>query len=169
MHVRQLGDVRRLPAAISKEIQRRIIRRPGDSDPCVGHSHLPLGFGNVRAPLQQIRRQPGIQRGRLGVQFLACQVKVRGGFSNQHGNPILKLFSLLLQQDGLCACGIQERLFLCDVKPGRHTALVALIHELETLFQRLHGAMQDPQLLIELPQREIVAREFRRDHQSHVF
>jgi len=52
---------------------------------------------------------------------------------------------------------IQKRLFLRHVQPGGHTAFMPGIHQLQTFLQRLHGAIQDSQLGIELSQGEIIA------------
>ena len=67
LHIQEFGDVRRLPSAIGKEIQRRVVSRARNPNLCVGHSHLAFGFGDVRAALQEIRGQSGIQRRGLRV------------------------------------------------------------------------------------------------------
>ncbi len=56
LHIYQLGDIGGLPATVSKQIQGRVVSSAGDSDLCVCHGHLPLGFRNVWPPFQQIRR-----------------------------------------------------------------------------------------------------------------
>src|SRR5207302_1694184 len=40
LHIQKLGDVRRLPSAIGKEIQRRKVGRASDANLGVGHGHL---------------------------------------------------------------------------------------------------------------------------------
>ena len=105
----------------------------------------------------------------MGEQFLGRQAKVRCGFSHKHGDRILKLFSLLLQQDYLRPRGIQQGLFFGNIQPGSHAALMTRIHQLQALLQRLHGAAQNTELGIELAQREIISRELRGNHQPHIF
>ncbi len=134
----------------------------------VGHRHLPLGFRDVRPPLQKIGGQPGIERRWLHIQLFAGQMKVGGGFPEQDRNCIFKLFPLLQEQYRLRPRGIQQRFFLRNIQPRGYAAFVPLIDQLQAAFQCFHGAMQNSQLRIELPQREIVARELRRDHQPDV-
>ena len=96
-------------------------------------------------------------------------MKVRGGSPDQDRNRVFKLFPLLQKQDRLSPGGVQQRLFLRHVQPGSHAAFVPLIHQLQAALQRFHSAMQNSQFRIELPQREIIAREFRSDYQPNVF
>ncbi len=151
LDIHQLGDIGRLPATISKKIQRGIVGSTSNTDLRVSHGHLPFRFRDIGPPLQQIRRQTGIERRRFGVQLLAGQVKVRGGFPEQDSNCIFKLFPLLQEQNRLRPRGIQERLFLCNIQPGGHAAFVTLIDQLQSSFQRFHSAVQNSQLRIELP------------------
>src|SRR5207247_7985294 len=74
LYIQKLGDVLRLPSAIGKEIQRRKVGRASDANLRVGEGHLALRFGDVRAPLEEIRRQSRIQRGRFSVQFLRSEL-----------------------------------------------------------------------------------------------
>ena len=168
LHVHQLGDICGLPAAISEKIQRRIIGRARNADLRIRYGHLPFGFGDVWPPLQQVGRQTGIECGRLRIQFFAGQVKFRVGFPKQDGDCVFKLFPLLQEQDRLRPRGVQQRLFLRHIQPGSNATFVPLVHQLQSALQRFHCAMQNPQLRIKLPQREVIPREFRSDHQPHV-
>src|SRR5216684_273329 len=96
-------------------------------------------------------------------------MKVWCRLSNQDRNSIFELFSLLLKQDGLSPRGIQQRFFFRNVQPGSHAAFVAGVHQLQTFLQVFHGAVQNCELAIELPQREVIASELRGDHQANVF
>ncbi len=91
-------------------------------------------------------------------------MKVWRRFSHENGDCIFKLFSLLLEKNGLRSRGVQERLFFRDVQPGGHAAFMPRIHQLQALLQSLHGAIENSQLGVELPQREIITRQLRRDH-----
>jgi len=87
-------------------------------------------------------------------------MKIWGRFSDQERDSIFELLPLLLKQDGLGPRDIQKRLFLRNVQPGGHAAFMPGIHQLQAFLQRLHGAIQDSQLRIELPQGEIIACKF---------
>ena len=84
-------------------------------------------------------------------------MKVWCRLSNQNRNGIFELFSLLLKQDGLSPRGIQQRFFFRYVQPRGHATFVAGVHQLQTLLQRLDGAVQNCEFGIELPQRKIIA------------
>ncbi len=78
-------------------------------------------------------------------------MEVRGGFSDEYGDGIFKLFPLLLQQDGLSPRRIQERFLFRNVESRGHAAFVTRIHELQAFLQILHSTIQNSQLRIKLP------------------
>src|SRR6266702_4210231 len=116
--------------------------------------HLALGLGDVRTTLEKVGRQSRIERGRLSVQFFRREVKIRRRFSEQHRDGILSLFALLLEQNRLRFRGVEQGLFLGDVKTGGQPAGVARFDELQAFLERVDRAIQDVQLGIELAERE---------------
>ena len=154
---------------MSEQIEGRVVRSGSHTDLRVGNRHPSLRFRDIGTPLEQIGREAGIERGRFGAQFLARDVKVRCGTSHQDRHGVLKLLSLLLQQNRLGPRGIQQGFFLRDVESRRHASLVPRIDQVQSLLQRVHGALQDSQLGIQLAQIEVVARQLRGDQQAHIF
>ena len=63
----------------------------------------------------------------------------------------------------------QQRFFLRDVQARGYAAVVARIDQVESFLQGLDGAIQDSDFAVEFPQRKIIARQFRSDHQAHIF
>src|SRR5690348_15298544 len=143
LDVQELGDIRGLPSAIRKKIQRGKVGGAGYADLRVGGSHLTLGFSDVRAALEKIGWQPSVQSGRLGVQLLEREMKIRSRFADQDGYRILKLLSLLLKQDGLRASGVEKGFFLRYIEARGDAASVARVHELQTLLQRFDSTIQN--------------------------
>src|SRR5579859_54183 len=169
LHVQKLGDVCGLPSAIRKQIQRRKVGGAGNADLRVRSSHLAFGFGDIWTALQKIGRQPWIQRGRFGVQFLGSKMIIRSGFAEQNGNRVLELLSLLLKQDGLRPRSVEKGLFLRDIEAGSYAAFVARVHQLQALLQRLDGTIQNAQLGVELANGEVIPCKLRSDDQAHIF
>ena len=96
-------------------------------------------------------------------------MKIRRWFSHQNGNRILKLFSLLAQQNRLGARGIQQRFFLGHVQPRSQTTRVTGIHQLQTLLKVFNRAVQNTEFGIELAESEVIAGKFRGNDQADIF
>ena len=95
LHVDEFGDIRSLPAAVSEKIQRRIVSGFGDADLRVGDGHLAFGFGNVRTAFEKVGGQTGVERRRLGVEFVSGEMKIGRRLSGERGDGVFKLFALL--------------------------------------------------------------------------
>ncbi len=96
-------------------------------------------------------------------------MEIRRGFTHQNGDGVFELFALLLQEDRLCARGVEERFLLRDVKTRCDTAFVAGVHQLKTFGKRVHRAPKNADLRIHLAQREIIAGKFGGDDEARVF
>src|SRR5579884_635535 len=96
-------------------------------------------------------------------------MKIGRGPADESGNGILKLLALLEEKSGLSSCGVQERFFLSDVEAGGEAAFVAGIDEIQALFERSDGALEDADFGVELAEREVIARQFGGDDQLDVF
>ena len=169
LDVQQFCDVGRLPAAVAKKIQRREVGGAGDADLCVGDGHFAFGLGDVRAAFEEVRRQSGVDGGRLGVEFFGGKVEIRRGLSHQDGDGVFELFALLLQEDRLCARGVEKRFFLGDVEAGGDAAFVARVYKFKALGERVHCPAEYSNLGVHLAQREIIASKFGGDDKARVF
>ena len=74
-----------------------------------------------------------------------------------------------MQQNSLRPRRVEERFFLSDVEPGRNATSVARFHQIQALLQGLHGAVQNRDFRVQLPQGEVVGGEFRGQHQADIF
>ena len=70
-------------------------------------------------------------------------MEIRSGVSEQNGNCVLELLSLLLKQNSLRPRRVEERFFLRDIEAGGDATLVAGVHQLQALLQRLDSTVQN--------------------------
>ena len=63
----------------------------------------------------------------------------------------------------------KQRFFFRHVQARSYAAVVPRIDQVKTFLQRLHGAIKNSNFTVQLPQRKIISRQFRGDHQPHVF
>src|SRR5262249_13145116 len=122
--IRQLGDIGRLPTALRKEIQRRIIRRLRHADLCVLRGHQALCFRDVGPTLEQVRWQAGVNSGRIRAQLLRSEMEVRSWLTNESGDGVFGLLALLKKKCGLSARGVQQGLFLRYIQSRGDSTLV---------------------------------------------
>ena len=143
----QVGDVGALDSAAAEEGELRIERRRRNSYLRVLVSHLALGGGDIRTPLQQIGRHAQRNRRRSCIQRRRRNAEGRGRISGEHRDGVFKLRALLLHQVKLRLGGIEQRLLLRQVKSRGHSARMPRIHQFQTFFldrQPLPGRLAFP-------------------------
>ena len=116
-----------------KSGELRIERRRGNPDLRILVSHLPLGGGDIRTPLQQIGRHAQRNRRRSCIQRQRRNAEGRGRISREHRDGVFKLRALLLHQVELRLGGIEQRLLLRQIESRGHSARVPGIHQLQSL------------------------------------
>jgi hypothetical protein len=73
------------------------------------------------------------------------------------------------QQCGLRARRGQERFLLRHIQARGDAAVVSRAHEIQRAAERVRRAIQDAELGIDLPQREVVGRQIRGHYEADVF
>ncbi len=76
--------------------------------------------------------------------------------------------ALVLQQFQLGAAGLQQRFLLRQIESGRHAQLMARADEFKRLLLQLDAAQDHVNFRIALAQAEVVAGQFRQQHQARV-
>jgi hypothetical protein len=135
----------------------------------VADGHLALRLRNIWAALEKIGRKRSIDVGRLGRKCARGKMEIGSGLADQHGDSILKLFALLLQEDCLSLCGVEKSFLLSHVEARGNATIVARIYQVQTFLQCIDRARIQRKLRIDLPQRKIVRGKFRGQNQPHIF
>ena len=160
--------MRALKAARSAEGHGGIERADRNADLRIGRGGQALGLGNVRPPLQQLRRhaqgnfrQRQIER--RGRNAEAGQVVI-----GERADGMLVLRARHAQIDELRADSFKLRLRLRHVHRGGHAAGESALGQIELMLEVGHRGRQQLDLGIEAAQSKIVGRHLRVQRQSHV-
>ena len=127
----------------------------------VGGRDPALGGGDVGAPLQQLRREPGGDHRRRGLERRHRDRERGRRGANQRGDRVLETGPVDQDVDPLRPGGLEDRFRLRDVGLRRHAALEPVPGQLQRALERRYGGVENALLGIEAAQREVIRGQLR--------